>query len=278
MTFTAKILIVVNLAMSLVLAAWALGVYSSRIDFGDTQEKAGVVKGKLREEREKLEQALKYRDTAMTRYDAARASLQAAETRRPELQKWYQEQLTQLQTGMNAAGQLVNTPVQELWYEKGALQVDPATGRPRLREIAWNRPLQPLLDLNRLNQEYDKTVKDIQAEKQQLDGLVAEEKRLTEQINGDGQKQKGLRKQLEDVQEAMLNSLGEKEFLRRIEKAGVYLVLPSIKDQEGEHDHLMRTLYNRKIEAQLQLRRQKELESRLEELKSGTGTRVSTRR
>ena len=89
--------------------------------------------------------------------------------------------------------------------------------------IAWNRPLQPLLDLNRLDQEYHKTAAEMAAEKVKLDGVVAEEKRLTEEINGDGQKRKGLRKQLEEMQESMLSSLGEKEFLRRLEEVSVAL-------------------------------------------------------
>jgi hypothetical protein len=266
MTFYARILIVANLALSLILMAWAASAYSSRTDFA----------AKLNEEKKRLDEAGNARNLAMARYDAAKYSLQQAEDLRPKLQQWYQEQITQLETGKNPAGQLVANPVQELWYEKGALQIDPTTSRPRLREIAWNRPLQPLLDLDRLRQEYEKTVQAIRAEKEQLDTVLAEEKQLTEEINGDGQKKKGLRRQLEDVQEATLNSLGEKEFLRRLEKAGVYLVLPAISDKEGEHEHLMRTLYNRKIEAQSQLRRQKELESRLQELKNAAaGTKVA---
>jgi hypothetical protein len=258
MTKYAKILIAVNLALSLILCAWAAGVYGNRIDFTE--------KGKLGEEKKRLDEAVKARDLALARYDAAKANLLQAEAQRPQLQKWYQEQLALLQTGKNAAGQPVNNPVQEIEYKKGLLQLD-KDGRPVLAAIPWNRPQQALLDLDRLGQEYDKTVTEIRAEKEKLDGVVAEEKRLTEEINGDGQKKKGLRKQLEEVQEAMLNSLGEKEFLRRLEKANVYLVLPSIPDKEGEHEHLMRTLYNRKIEAQSQLRRKKELDSRLEELK-----------
>lgn len=262
MTYYAKILIVVHLALSLILAAWAVGIYGSRIDFSD--------KGELKEKQRELKDALTIRDLAMARYDTAKANLQQAEALRPQLQAWYAAQLTQLEKGVDAAGKPVSNPVQELWYEKGALQLDPATQRPRLRDIAWTRPLQPLVDLDRLGQEYDKAIQDILAEKKQLDAHVAEEQRLTEEVNGDGQKKKGLRKQLEDVQEEMLSSLGEKEFLRRLERSGVYLVLPSIKDMEGEHEHLMRTLYNRKIEAQSQIHRQKQLESRLEELRTTT--------
>src|SRR5262249_6417226 len=156
----------VNLALSLILCAWAAGVWGNRIDFSE--------KGKLGEQKKALDEAVKARDQAMARFDAARTSLKQAEDQRPQLQKWYQEQLVLLETGKDAAGKPVASPVKEIQYTKGLIQFD-KEGRPQLVDIPWNRPQQPLLDLERLGQEYDKTMTDIKAEKEKLEAVQAEE-------------------------------------------------------------------------------------------------------
>jgi hypothetical protein len=77
--------------------------------------------------------------------------------------------------------------------------------------------------------------------------VVAEEKRLTEELNGDGKQIKGLRTQVAEQQEERQNSLLEQEYLRPL-------------------------LYNRLVESQLVLKRQRALESRLRELKEAPAT------
>lgn len=266
-----KIFVFANVVLSLILATFAFGVYANRIDWGRTKEGPAASRGRLLEREELLKDAVAARDRAMARWEAAQNDLARVEKQRPALQRWYQEQLTLLETGTDAAGKLVAAPVKQLTIVKGQIQRD-ANGRPVMQDVPWNRPLQPLLDLKRLAAEEEKVRGDIRTEKGTLDALLAEEKRLTEEMNGDGAQKKGLRKQMEETQLALLNSVGTKEFLRRLEKAGVPLVIVNLQDVEGEHEYLMPLLYNRLAEGQAQLRRQQALEARLKELQAAVTT------
>jgi hypothetical protein len=245
MTQAGKYLIVANLALSLIFAAWALAIYGNRVDWGDTAERPDVVRGKYNERKAELTAAVAARDKAVARWEKALDRLRSDEADKPRAQQWYAEQLKILETGTDAKGQGVANPVQQLAYKQGQLQLDRNTGRPLLEPIEWTRT-QPLLDLTRLGQEYNKTMKDLTAEKETLDKLLAEEQRLTEEVNGDGKQKKGLRTLVAEQEQERQNSLIEQDYLRPL-------------------------LYNRLVESQLVRKRQRTLESRLRELQ---GTKV----
>jgi hypothetical protein len=245
MTQLGKILVVANLALSLMFAAWALAIYGNRIDWGDTAERPDAVRGKMNERKADLTAAVAARDKAVARWEKALGRLRTDEAERPKAQEWYAEQLKIMETGVDAKGQAHPNPVQELVYRQGQLVVDPGTNRPQQKAVEWTRT-QPLVDLAHLSLEFNKTMKDLATEKDALDKLMLEEQRLTEEVNGDGKQKKGLRTLVAEQEQERLNSLNEQEYLRPL-------------------------LYNRMVEAQLVQKRQRTLESRLRELQ-GTKT------
>jgi hypothetical protein len=271
MTRLGKILVFVNLVLALGFMAWGIGIAGNRIDWGKTPEKPGRAKGKLLEREEQFAEAKRQYEAAVARYNDADRKLRGLEKRRPEDQKYYRDELAKLETGMDAGGKMSGTPVLELVYDKGVLKLDPQQ-RPLLRPIDWQRPNQPLLDLTRLGQEFEKTHEELKKEKAGLEVLLAQEKTLTEQLNGDGRGKKGLRKQMDEVQEALVQCLGEKEFLQRMEKAKLYVTVSASTGREGEQEYLKRRLYNRKADLLVVQARQRRLESRLEELKNIAAT------
>lgn len=272
MTLFGKILILVNVALSIGFAAWAVAIYGNRVDWGETREAPGKMKGKLLERKEELEEWKKTYETAVQRYNAALGQLNNLERLRPQEQKYYRDELARMETGLDARGNLVPNPVTELVYEKGQLKLDPKTGRPVQRAVDWQRPRQPLLDLDRLDKEFKITHEELAKEKKALDELLNQEKDLTERLNGDGKTKKGLRREMDEVQEAILHCLGEKEFLRRMEKAGVNVSIPVSRGIDGEQEYLKPLLYNHKAELEIALRRQRRMEARVQELKAERAT------
>jgi hypothetical protein len=268
MTLFGKILVLVNVALSIGFAAWAVAIYANRVDWGETREAAGKTKGKLLERKEELEDWKKTLDTAMQQYNAALGDLNKLEKKRPEEQKYYRDELAKLETGLDAQGKFAEIPVTELIYEKGQLKLDPKTLRPMQKLIDWQRPQQPLRDLAKLGKEFDNTHEELAKEKKAMDDLLSKEKELTERLNGDGKTKKGLRREMDEVQEAALHALGEKEFLRRMSKAGVNVSIPVSRGIDGEQEYLMPQLYNQKAELEIVLRRQRRMEARVQELKA----------
>ena len=273
MTKFGKILILVNVALSIGFAGWAMAIYSNRVDWGETKEAAGKAKGKLLERKEELESWKKTLDTSMAQYNGAVEVLNQREKKRPADQKYYRDELAKLETGVDGKGGLVANPVTELVYEKGQLKLD-KEGHPLQRAIDWQRSQQSLQSLAQLGKEFDTTHEDLGKEKKALDELVSQEKDLTERLNGDGKTKKGLRREMDEVQEALLHGLGEKEFLRRAANAGINVSIPVSRGIDGEQEYLMPLLYNQKAELEIVLRRQRRMDARLQELKNvGARTR-----
>jgi hypothetical protein len=237
MTFMGKILVLVNLALSLGFAFWAFAIYSNRIDWTTTKsaDRTGEF-AKRDAELQALRAALGRGEANME--EAAR-NVALAEDRVPKYQAWYKEQLEKLRTGKN--------PVQALVVKGGKLQLDPDPGAPppyglpQLGPVlsASKQPVAGLASIEVLNQEYaakHQTFVDVTHE---LDKVLDGERQLTEQI-GNG-RDKGLRAQLAVVEHAGTNAIAEQEFIRPL-------------------------LYNREVEGQLLVKRGNALESRLKEL------------
>ncbi len=251
-TQLAKILVFVNLVLSLVFASWALGVYTQRIDWGKKAAAADRPAGELARRLEAIDRLgggsrEGSRQRAEARWSRAHQYLQALERVRDQNQQWYAQQLQVLFTGM-IGGKPIVPPVQALVYNQGVLVVDPLPfGRPQLRPVA-DRAGQPLPALQSLDQEYQKTNKEIESTMKTIAGLIQKERELTVVINGEGPR-KGLRRQLAEEQAETDKVLAEQEYLRPL-------------------------FYNRHAEAQLLQERQKALEDRLKELQ-GAGKTAS---
>lgn len=273
-TTLGKVLVLTNLALSLIFASWALALYTNRVDFsrGGT---GGAPKGEMAKREEQYKLAKENVEKAQVRYAAAGDQVRRLEAKRKPLQDWYEDQYRVLETGMTAQGQAA--PIRQLTYRQGQLVLDD-NDRPVLQDIPWTR-VQPLVDLQQLRQEYDRTHEEILKEKEVLEALNAQLKDLTEQLNGDGKQRKGLRAEMADVQRALLNCLGHQEMLRRLQAAGVFLVegITPGKDFIGEHEYLMPLLYNRLAEQRILEARHKQLTERLKEA-SAAGTATAGRR
>jgi hypothetical protein len=212
--------------LSLAFAAWALGVYTQRIEWDKRlADQQKVI-------REQGEGPI---GVATNRLLIATRDVQRLEKQRPEDQAWYAEQLKLMDVG--------NQPVKVLAYDKGLLKTD-QTGRPFLQDVAADKDnpnAQPLQSRKALEDAYADTLAKTQDEMKKIDGLAKEEQKLTQTLIGDGMQAKGLRGELAQQQEKRLQSLKE----------------------QGE---LEWKLYNRQEEVRLATKRQHELETRKQEL------------
>jgi hypothetical protein len=228
-TLTGKILVLFDVALSLMFAFWAYGVNRNRIDF-QAENKARA------DEIDRFKKVLAPAGDnpllgAEGRWQFAVRNLKAAEERRPALVKWYAEQLEALRTGQGKVQALVQN-------KAGKLQVDPANGQPILGPVldAGGKEIPGLASLSKLGQNYSKAQSDLQDTLQQINKAVADVRRLTDEISG-------LRSVLAAWQEELRRS-------------------------QDQHEYLQPLLYNRQVEVQILTKRHKALESRLQELKA----------
>src|SRR5262245_6873609 len=145
MNKTGRIALLVNLGLSLGLAAWAIAVYTNRVDWSAQKTAETVGEYALRDDTIK-----NLRDSVMpkavARWSAAASVVDDLEARRPKLQEWHAKELDNLRSGMK--------PIQALVVKDGSVEVDPASGAPRLGPVLdLNRkPIQGLASVATLNQ------------------------------------------------------------------------------------------------------------------------------
>jgi hypothetical protein len=228
MTLLGKILVFVNLVLSLGMAAIALGIYTNHIDWPAILETKDPQEVARTAEVTRAQQAV---ELAARRLDAARATLAELEQRRPANQKWYDEHLALLESGKG--------PLSNLVYDKnGKLQVDPKTELPVLAQAPGLRSRKDFLEGPGGIAETEKLIQD---QMKKINDDVKIEEELTKEINGDKGKEKGLRDLLREEQQAAQNARGELEYLRPLR-------------------------YNRNAELGLLLKRQQALKARRQEL------------
>lgn len=235
MTRVAKWFIFLNLVVSIVLASWAMGIYTQRIEWGPKAATADRAAGELAKRNEEIKRYQEARTRSEARFDTNAQALAALERRRAEDVAWYAKELRDLETAPTA--------VKTLLYDRGQLRLD-ANGRPALEEYK-NDAGQAVPGVQALNKQYAQLQGEITAEMQALDQLVKEAKTLTEQINGDGMTRRGLRAELAAEQQARRESLQEQDYLEPLR-------------------------YNRQVDTELLLKRQKQLKTRLQELQGSS--------
>jgi hypothetical protein len=226
MTRIAKILVFLNLALSLTIACWAIGWYANHVDWTDS--KTGVY-FQLAERIKDLDTA---RGRAEARYAKETATLQAREKLIPELRAWYEAELESLRTG--------NRPPQDPVVVNGEIQLDPK-GQPRMGPVlnASKKEIAGLASIAKLDNQYAQRQTEISNVAEEINKLVEQEKALTSEI-GNGQAA-GLRAELAAQQSEVRKSLHEQETLEPL-------------------------LYNRLAELEILKKRHAALEARLKEL------------
>jgi hypothetical protein len=226
-TLIGKILVVATVVLSLMVAAFAVGIYTNRIDWPGTAS----APGEYTKRKTEVDEAQKAAGIALARLEDASKDLAQLEARIPKDQEFYADKLTILQEGQDKAG--APQPVQVF-----------TAGRPDelgLPMLQWKAPANPLLSRRQALEELKRLNGEIVKEHDAIKGVIARQEEQTLEINGIAGKQKGLRDLVAEEDRTRKNALAEMEVLRPLR-------------------------YNREVESELLATRQGVLEARLREL------------
>jgi len=201
MTFLGKLFLFLNLALSLALATFAFGVYSSGIDWSDNPAKGAQQPGKLVARKNEVNELSKNQlPLANQSWKAARTELWTREDQRRVERAWYATELSKLYP--NKEGVVVQQVVQEKAGGDGG-------GRPKLEPAAEAEgvPLRTLGYYLARQQEHREENARIRME---LEAKVKEDVELTNQLTGDPErKTRGLRQLLNDERAKRLGIIDE---------------------------------------------------------------------
>jgi hypothetical protein len=241
MTNLGKTLVCIHTGFSLLLCAWALAVYSNRIDWSDRaaqgERPAGVLAGKIKEVKDLMD-SLTPAEMALR---TGRAQLAAKEALRAQDQVWYLTEMNHLRSGATA-----NNPARAIVFLNNDGRVDPNPAnadRPKMVP-ANDRFGKPLRSLVSYNQEEETVQKELEAVLVRYESLIKEDQALTDRLIGP----KGLQQRLVD---------------EKVKREDV------VREQEMVRPHLI----NNVVDSELILKRQKALLDRIKELeKVGVAT------
>lgn len=234
MTILGKIVLLLNLGLSLAFAGWALGVYMNHVPLASrTPEGQEKIVGKVEVLGNQVKKQYQVNAPAEARYQTSRDALLKLEAQRPQLQKWYAEQIDIITKGENVA-------VLELAVQNGQLVMDPMMRQP---VMIGGQAAQTILT-------YLKKYKNLHAEIAQLQDemskLIAEEEKLTLEIGGKKDENGAV------VQTGLRDKIQAEE--------------TTLKRQGEEQKSLMPELLRYKAEGQLLLKRRDSLKARIDEL------------
>jgi small-conductance mechanosensitive channel len=138
-TYFGKILVLVNGAISLVFAFWAVSLYVHPTGWNDQVKELGI----------QIRDQLYSRDQAQLLYRDANEALAKLIDQRAKNLAVYGEALNAMDTGLDGMGQPAAEPVRSLQYTKGDLTVDPATFLPKFGDapvfVPTKKPLEALV-------------------------------------------------------------------------------------------------------------------------------------
>jgi hypothetical protein len=253
MTLFGKTLVFVNLALSFVMLAWAVGVYTESVDWATPKADKDKAQGELFKLRDRIapqggfglwdavkqaEARWKTSNANLAAIEMPRDSKQKGDTLRAENQRWYAEQLKDLDSADK------DKPVKEVVRREKEGDVvldDKHPGRPLMQE-SRDKLGKPLLGMAYYNKEMGDTTTQIKEAIGDLNKFVAEDAELTAKIGGP----KGLRVRLADEEEKRLRVLSEQDYLKPL-------------------------LVNSQVEGELLQKRHRQLEARKAELTQSAG-------
>jgi hypothetical protein len=256
MTLLGKILLLFNLAFSVLLAGWAFTVYADRIDWTKKKGKASefgpaAQSGEFAVRDERLKELQKNLGSAQVRWRVARANLRDEEARRVADRIWSENEMKHLTKtatpDKDPVGEMVvaakDDPAKGL--RKGQVELNDK-GEPQLvpaKDAAGN----PLGSLDAYNDKDAKTLQSLDQVLARLNAQIEEANKLTDQIIG--------------AKDAAGNvvSRGLHERIRdeKAKRAGVVAEQALLRPQ----------LINTVVDAQLLKKRRDALKKRVEELK-----------
>jgi hypothetical protein len=254
MTTFGKVLVALNLVLSLAMASWAWALWSDRIDWSNTRGTAEQAEGAFKEREDRLATLWEDERPAEARWRAGRAAVRTEEARIDEGPPFFRAELAHLTDKASAqqpAREVVHAEQDDerLGVRKGQVLPDPKNkGLPTMAPA--KDAAGAALALQSLKY-YDDVLKQKLEERQALNTKhqeqIAEAIRLTDQLTGP----RGLFQRLAD---------------ERRKRTGVVDELKQVYPM----------LVNSQVEAELVQKRHKALQRRLDELK-GTGVAARDR-
>ncbi len=239
MTLLGKILVCVNFVMSLFMAAWALGLYTQRVDWSNTQAKSGKPEGVLATRQRQVKEAWEKLLPAEARHRSAEASLRTLEQRRPGDRTFYADELKHLARGADE-----RSPARTISWKAGRMEMEKQgpdrAERPKM-VVYRDKAGRQLRSLDSYRKEFDATLVSILQAMDDYEKAVKRDTELTQEIAGIQGRTKGLRQRLCDEDDKTRRVLDEQAALEPI-------------------------MINANVESQLLLKRQKSLLERLQEL------------
>jgi hypothetical protein len=196
MTLIGKVLVILNLILGMLMATWALGLYTQRLDWHSKGGGPDKPAGEIAKRQERENQLWRAVTAAETRWLMAAREAWRPQQERVALEKWYDAQLKTLDAGQ--------APVKVTVRKDGQIVVvtDKASGlRMPYLEEGKDRAGQPLQSLEFYKREIEATQKSTQAELEKLTKAEKEDADLTLKLGGDiesGGKTKGMRQRLHE--------------------------------------------------------------------------------
>ncbi len=230
-----KSLVFVNLVLSLLMAAWAQGVYSSRIDWSNNKGKDGAPDGELVRRVARVRELGDALRPAGLAWNDGRVAIAGLDTRRTADRQWYEGELTFLRTGATR-----DNPARVVKVERGQ-PVLGEDGRPVL--VAGRDAFgQPLVSFVAYSQDAEALGQQIDQKGKELAKAIDEDAALSVQLAGDpAAGVKGLQQRILDARAKLAEATKEQEFVRPL-------------------------LINAVVNSDLVFKRQRSLEARIREL------------
>jgi hypothetical protein len=220
MTKLGKWLVFLNMALSLMFVAWAIGLATNQTPWHTPPAGEGVrVQGLVAALQDQIKSLTEARNAADARWYAGYEDLQLAEQQRPHNQQYYVDMLRSARQGGLPGVPGFNPPVLRLEFGPNHTVVipppDKRNGRPALQIDGQNA-----LSVAGYNKAIQDTLAAIQKAQADEKQLVAETEALTKQINGTKPRgeavtaeEKGLRVQLAEQEEMARELRLEQDYL-----------------------------------------------------------------
>jgi hypothetical protein len=208
MTLFGKILVMLNLALAVMLAAWSFNLYSNGVDWTDSKSKGTppVPTGQYAIRAAKLDEL--WKGVAPTQADwlRERGKLAEEERRLNAERAWYDREIRYVWVGPAKGKGISQVAIaakddEKTGVKKGQVQLDPQ-GFPQMASIVdpMNVPLQ-LQSMAEYNEEDKGILSDIDAQIKRNVQQIAESNALTDRIIGDKDRGiRGLQQRINDEQ------------------------------------------------------------------------------
>jgi hypothetical protein len=203
-----RVLIIVHGAVSLAVLAWAVGIYTHRINWNSPPNAASKEESVFARQKAKADEYNVAVDRAYTRWSGNLFQVQLLDNERYPRRAFYGTQLFLVQTGQ-LNGKDVPNPVQQLVNApNGFLDIRQMVGRPAF-EVRAGVPADSIAGYER---KMARLVEDIRAAQVRNDQSLVERDVLNREIIGT-QQAKGLRKRYNEQVEIMDRALAEDQYV-----------------------------------------------------------------